>query len=102
MTDITIPFRDDMKQAILEGRKSATTRNKRYGKRGDTFTLDGQKFVLKYIHRMPLGVVARNLWMEEGCPSEEQFIKIWKQIHPRKGFVKHQMVFVHEFVKVIE
>ncbi len=102
MTEITIPFRDDMKKAILEGRKSATTRNKRYGKEGDTFMLDGQKFVLRYIHKMPLDAVARNLWMEEGCSSKEQFIEIWKQIHPRAGFIARQLVYVHEFTKVIE
>ena len=97
MADIHIPFRDDMKQAIADGRKTATSRTKRYGKPGDRFQVDGRWYELIRITRQELVWVARRYWKDEGMDSEENFWQVWKQIHPRKKISEYDLVWFHEF-----
>lgn len=94
---IDIPFRDDMKQAVLLGNKTCTSRNKRYGVIGDTFMVGGYVYVLKWISHVRLKTVAENHYRQEGFESPDEFIQVWNQIHPRKGYNPEQAVWLHEF-----
>lgn len=94
---ITLPFRLSFATALFNGTKTATSRTKRYGIPGDTFIVSGRKFVLTSVRLKKLRQVAHELWEEEGCKSESDFVEIWKGIHPRKGWTPEQLVFVHEF-----
>jgi hypothetical protein len=62
--------------------------------------VSGREFVLTSVRPKKLRQVAHELWEEEGCKSESDFIEIWKGIHPRKGWDPEQFVFVHEFEQV--
>ena len=97
---IRIPFRLDFAKALFSGTKTATSRTKRYGIPGDTFVVSGREFVLTAVYPTRLRNVAGKLWKREGCSSESEFVKIWKGIHPRKGWDPEQVVFVHEFEMV--
>lgn len=97
MSEITIPFREDMQVAVLSGNKTATSRTKRYGEIGDYFIINGRKFVLSYVHRIMLDEVVHGCWQKEGMESIDQFKKIWAEIHPRKGYDPNQMVWYHEW-----
>jgi len=44
--------------------------------------------------------VANEYYLEEGCKTSSDFVEVWKQIHPRKGFQPSQMVWVHVFKRV--
>ena len=101
MEKVNIPFRDDMKLAILNGKKTCTSRNKRYGYIGDQFEIDGQKFVLTWVSHVYLDDVAHLKYQDEGFESPNQFIEVWNQIHPRKGFDPLQTVWLHEFKKAL-
>ncbi len=97
---VNIPFRVNMLRALFEGRKTATSRTKRYGVPGDTFSVSGQLFRILKVRTEKLSIVARKYWAKEGCASPSEFIATWEWIHPRKGWDPEQFVFVHEFEMV--
>ena len=99
---VSIPFRVEMIRALFEGRKTATSRTKRYGIPGDTFVVSGQLFRIARVKCEKLSIVAREYYREEGFSSPSELIAAWKRIHPRKGWDPQQFVFLHEFEKVTE
>ena len=94
---VTIPFQEDFKDRMLEGKKNATTRTKRYGEVGDTFSAFDATFEIIQVWRIPLGLVANALSKAEGFQSPEDFIQCWKRLHPRKGYMQEQKVYTHIF-----
>ena len=50
---------------------------------------------------MPLWFVADNLYETEGAMEPIEFINIWKEIHPGKGWQPEQEVYYHYFTEVI-
>jgi hypothetical protein len=91
-----------MALACIEERKFCTSRTKRYGTTGDTFTVTDRLgrskiFVIEQVLELDLGFVARTLFAYEGVDSPFEFIKLWKKIHPFKKWDPTQKVFVHYF-----
>lgn len=99
--EVKIPFNDWSKERLKQGIKTATTRNKKYGNVGDTFTVDNIQYVLIAINFVRLGLVAKVAYDVEGAKSKKEFVDIWKQIHPRKGFDSEQKVWYHRFKKEV-
>jgi hypothetical protein len=100
MNLIEIPFRADMESLILQGKKTATSRNKLYGVNGDFFVIRGRKFTLTVVSNIPLSCVVEHYFKEEGFNSPAAFIKTWEQIHPRKGYDPKQQIWFHEFKEI--
>ncbi|MBA7550574.1 hypothetical protein ES705_43093 [subsurface metagenome] len=102
---VKIPFSKDMARAVLAGKKTCATRNKRYGGMGDTFevvaALDYATCRITNLARLTLGNVAFAFFAKEGFESPDGFKKKWVQLHPVKGFEPDQLVWLHEF-EVIE
>mgnify|MGYP000508473649 CR=1 FL=1 len=100
---IEIPFNKWSKERLYEERKCATTRNKKYGNVGDWFEVifkdkdEIRKYQLIEVTKTLLRSVASFRWKEEGADSPEEFKKIWKEIHPRKGWMAEQEVWFHLF-----
>jgi len=94
-----IPFYERFRKPMLDDVKTWTSRTKWYGNIGDTFEIFGHEFEIVDRFRASLNYVALH-WIEEGCESREDFIQLWKQIHPRKGFDPTQRVFVHVFRRI--
>jgi len=88
------------KLGLLSGRKTWTSRTRRYGQEGDTFEAFGCMFIIEKIETKMLLEVARH-WLEEGCKSKLDFIKLWAKIHPRKGYDAYQWVHVHIFRRLV-
>jgi hypothetical protein len=99
MTQIQIPFMEMFREKMLSGKKTWTSRTRKYGAPGDTFMAFGSTFELVNVMEMRLGVVAWLHHRDEGCNSQEEFVECWKQIHPRKGYVPSQVVWIHQFKK---
>ena len=99
MAHVYIPFRPHFKEPMLSGIKTCTARTKAMGKEGDTFTAFGQEFNLITVGKVQLSTVAA-LWKQEGCTSEEHFKEIWRSIHPIKGYIPEQEVYLHHFMMV--
>ena len=100
MKIVTIPFMDNFKDAMLDGRKIMTCRSKAYGKFEDVFCIFGASFMLTAVYKVKLGYVAWNCFAKEGCKDGDEFIEIWNKLHPRKGYNSEAIVFAHEFVRV--
>ena len=94
---INIPFMPEWEQLMLTGKKSATSRTKRYGYPDDYFEAFGRQFILTEVYRIPLSHVAYYYYLDEGCNSDFEFKKIWERLHPRKGFDPEQKVYFHRF-----
>lgn len=95
MSKIEIPFKEAFKPLIMSGVKYRTSRNKRYGGVGDCFEIGNKKFWLVEVKKYPLKIVRDKFWKSEGVDSPEHFEEIWVKIHPLKGFVEEQEVWVH-------
>ena len=97
---VKIPFKRDFEGALLFGSKTWTSRTKKYGKEGDKFDAFGETFIIEKVFKENLGNIASYHYKEEGCESRQEFINIWRIIHPRKGFVPTQEVWVHQFRQI--
>jgi len=99
---IKIPFNDWSRARLAAGKKSCTSRTKRYGDPGDTFKVDGVEYHLTDVTHDLLADVKRYFFAEEGCATPEEFERIWDQIHPRKRFNGISRVWLHQFKRVTE
>jgi hypothetical protein len=99
---IKIPFNTWSREKLEIGCKCATSRNKQYGNLGDTFEVDETVFKIDLILRLPLWFVKDCLYLSEGCENPHEFFKVWCDIHPRKGFVPHQLVWYHHFKEITD
>lgn len=82
----TIPFLPEFEKDIESKNKTATSRTKKYGKPGDHFKAFSMLMELTHVVRVPLFVVAKYFYREEGCKSPDEFKKVWNKIHPRKKY----------------
>jgi len=106
---ITIPFNDWSMKRLRGYRKRATSRNKRYGNVGDRFvvavrfneeTVHVKLYEITHIERVTLAFVRDHFYHEEECDSEDEFIAIWNEIHPRKKFDDEHKVWLHLFKEI--
>lgn len=93
----SIPFQQMWETPMLMGTKVCTSRTKRYGNRGDFFEVFGKIFVLRGVEELPLDWVANLLYKAEGVTDPGAFVGVWNTIHPNKGYVPKQRVYVHYF-----
>ncbi len=114
LVEILVPMCDEMAMAILEGVldpltgdrtfKNWTTRSKKLGEIGDTFTIAKGPLTkrLKIIDfkRMRLEEVALHGYRHEGCASPEDFIRVYSELHPKKGWTPDEKKWVHVFEEV--
>lgn len=108
--EIKIPFNDWSKVRLNINRKNATSRNKRYGNVGDTFTVkvsdseihssNFKQYELTHVERVTLAFVRDHFYWQEGCHVADMFVDIWNEIHPKKKFVDEHKVWLHYFKKV--
>jgi len=100
---VTLPFTDDMAQATIEGRKTCTTRPKRYGSIGDVFRVENgfrfETLIFNDMKHITLQQVAADYYREEGFDSPQGFIDKWCQLHPRSKWVPNQLVWTHFYEK---
>ena len=82
MTEVPAPkFHPDMLKALLDGMKFCTTRSRKLGEIGDTFTIEGQTFRYRRIQSLPFGEIARVYYRCEGFGSEQDFKRFWIGLH---------------------
>ncbi len=105
--EVKIPFTPRFQSAVIEHEKWATSRTKRYGEVGNVFCVKESRYpyatfrlVITHQERVTLGFVAQEMYDAEGCESPEEFIEIWKKIHPRAGWTPEKKVWLHIFREV--
>ena len=95
--EIKIPFNDWSQDKLVRGLKCATSRTKKYGVVGDTFTVNNHQYRLLLVVKLPLWFIANELFESEGAMSPEEFQNVWNDIHPIKGWTPDLMVWYHYF-----
>ena len=99
MSKVNIPFQNQFKTPMLSETKTCTSRTKQFGKVGDTFLAFGNSFVITKVEKLSLMVVSNDLFKTEGFETPGDFQSCWGSIHPMKGYVPYQIVWVHFFAK---
>lgn len=94
---LDVPMNDWSVGKLRNGEKSATTRTERYGNPGDRFEAADTVYELTHVVEVPLHVVAGYFYEPEGCKTKGEFIEVWEEIHPRKGYEPDWMVYLHLF-----
>jgi hypothetical protein len=100
MIIIEIPFMKDFYNKLRYENKTATTRNKAYGEVGSIFKVNELWFEITHIIHLPLSVVKKHFFLEEGFESPDEFEKCWKKLHPMKGYDPSQNVYLHLFRRI--
>jgi hypothetical protein len=88
---------EEFRGPILSGRKTVTTRSKKYGEPGDVLDTPFGRVRLVKVEKATLGQVRDILWYQEGVESPEAFERVWASIHPGRGFRPDDVRFVHQF-----
>lgn len=115
MSVIKIPFNDWSIDRLLTGNKCATSRNKKYGRKGDIFYVHSMikgddsyinnivfdiAFEIVSIEYLKLMTVAYTHYKEEGCTGSQEFITMWTDLHPETGFIPSNKVYFHKFLRI--
>ena len=98
---ITIPFKPEFEERMLNNQKIATTRTKKYGNGGDLFSAFGHSFQLTKVDKVYLGDVCSVFYKQEGFNSQSEFVECWNRIHPRKHYHYSTPIWLHQFKRVI-
>jgi len=94
---VAIPFKGEFREAMLSGRKTMTSRYKRYGEPGDYFKAFGKTFTIISVRKVQLSHVKDSFYYSEGFESPREFAKVWALLHPRRGFRPRDEVYLHSF-----
>jgi hypothetical protein len=97
-----------MRQAVLEDRKSCTTRSEKKGEVGDRWALGYMVLEYTRIEKNTLDHVARHLYKEEGFNSPDEFRDTWCRLHRMKpsmypagaAYWKREVRYTHWFKEV--
>ena len=79
MGQFEIPFLPEFQEAMLSGRKTVTSRTKKYGEPGDWFEVFGAEFHLIKVFKATLNQIAFLGWYSEGLSSPGDFVGVWNR-----------------------
>jgi len=97
---VNIPFLPEFEEAMLSGRKRATSRTRKFGNVGDTFSVFGATFTITAVNHLTLECVSDCFWRKEGASSPAHFIAIWRRIHPQRGWQPTKVIYLHQFERI--
>ncbi len=95
MSTIMIPFLPEFHERILAHSKTMTCRSTRMGHVGDRFMVGSHQYELTYVFRVVLAYVVSDAYVQEGCESSGELIRIWEKIHPKAGYEPDRIVWAH-------
>ena len=97
MSRIRVPFHPRFHPWLFEGVMTCFVHTAQRGVVGDHFNAFGETVWIKAVHRAPLGDIAERIYLETGFPGPDEFITFWNEIHPIRGFIPEQLVYLHWF-----
>ena len=92
---INLPFLPEFQPRLLDGKKTCTSRNKKYGNPGDRFQAFGEWFEFTGVKSKKLRDVEFFYYAEEGFNAPLEFRDCWCRIHPRAGWTPDKKVWMH-------
>lgn len=96
---VYVPFKEWSIDNILDGKKKATSRYKKFGNLGDYFHIYTKTYFFDLIIKLPLWFVRNELYVSEGCYSPEDFESRWNDIHQKRGFRPNDEIWYHHFIE---
>jgi hypothetical protein len=84
-------------EAAIAGRKTQQRRNGVYAYPGETFELEGTRFVVKDLRRETLGDMGDAEAQAEGYPSMDMYRDLILRMHKGMEWDPTSKVWVHEF-----
>lgn len=84
-------------EAAIAGRKTQQRRNGVYAYPGETFELEGTRFVVKDLRRETLGDMGDAEAQAEGYPSMDMYRDLILRMHKGMEWDPMSKVWVHEF-----
>lgn len=100
MKYVKIPFNDWSLDKLRKGKKTCTSRYKKYGQIGDRFIAVDSIYELIGIYKLQLNYIIETFYKEEGADSPNELLQIWIDIHPKRGYRPNDFVYLHLFKKV--
>ena len=97
MKNITLRFKYDMAELVEDDKKHVTTRPYPAGQVGDTFLLRVCLYTITEVRAIKLIDVALNWFTAEGFTTPIEFSNYWTMLHPKKGYIDSQLVYLHFF-----
>jgi hypothetical protein len=97
--EVVMPFQPEFKESMLTGKKTATTRTRRFGRPGDWFRQFGHIFVLREVYELQLSRSIYCHYKEEGFDSPLEFRDFWNKLHPHIPYAQrpNRVVYLHNF-----
>ncbi len=86
-------------EAAKAGLKTQQRRDGIYAYPGETFVLDGVKFVVTSVERRSLSEMSEDDAKAEGYPSLEAYRELILKMHPSMSWDENHQVWVHCFQK---
>ncbi|QSA98452.1 ASCH domain-containing protein [Methylococcus sp. EFPC2] len=83
--------------AVKAGRKTQQRRDGLYAYPGETFELDGLRFVVSKVERQPLGHMTEEDAIAEGYPSLSAYRDLILKMHAGMTWDESHLVWVHHF-----
>lgn len=101
MTEVFIPFSQEMADKAISGNKLCTSRREIKGMIGDTFKIREKTFKIVDIEKFKLGFITEKFYKIEGVETPFEFIDLWKSLH-RGHYNPESEMYVHFFAVVID
>ena len=95
MAEIKLAFLPEFREAMLSGRKTATTRRGVHGEVGDTFEAWGRTFLITGVRDVRLRTVDEVYYHAEGLMAPDYFRVAWR--HCGKRWTPDARVWLHFF-----
>ncbi len=86
-------------EAAKAGLKTQQRRDGLYAYPGETFELDGVRFVVTAVERRSLGEMTEDDAKAEGYPTLEAYRELILKMHPDMNWDASHLVWVHSFRK---
>ena len=89
-----------LRELAKAGKKTEQRRDGLYAYPGETFELDGVKFIVTDVVRQKLGEMTDEDARREGFPSLAAYRELILKMHPSMRWDPEHLVWVHKFRKI--
>ena len=98
MSEIEMSMDERWIPLMRMGFKTCTTRLNRKGFAGDFFIIDGMRFMLTMVRRVPLSVAVHSYYLVEGFDTPHEMAEALRSYYP--DLKDEDMVWCHHFVAI--
>ena len=98
MSEIEMSMDERWVPLMESGRKRCTTRLRKKCQAGDTFTINGQRYVVTRVQAMNLRDASKQFYADEGFPSPAAMVASLRTYYPDLELIS--LVWCHHFIAI--